>query len=172
MKPRDKFAATIKQGPLMVALSVLAVSAAGTHRQAWGANLVCTPIDFGTFVACPLNAGTVVVSPAGVTTPSPGCLTQLGAGKRAQCLLTGETGVRVITAASPITLNSGANNMTVNAFRFSADTPPLGPALTLTATIGSSSPVLNFYVGATLNISAGQAGGSYTGTYTITTNNP
>lgn len=172
MKPNDKASPKIIQGRLMVALSVLAVSAAGTQRQAWGAALVCTPIDFGTFSPCPTTAGTVTVSPAGVTTPSPGCLTQLGAGKRAQCLLTGETGVRVITASSPITLNSGGNSMTVNAFLFSADTPPLGPVPTLTATVGSSSPVLNFYVGATLNINAAQAGGSYTGTYTITTNNP
>lgn len=156
----------------MVALSVLAVSAMGTQRHAWGATLACTPIDFGTFAPCPTTAGTVTVSPAGVTTPAPGCLSQLGGGKRAQCLLTGETGSIVITASSPVTLNAGGDSMTVNNFLFSADTPPIASVPTLSVTIGSSSPVLNFYVGATLNISAAQAGGSYTGTYTITTNNP
>lgn len=158
-------------GKVMVALSVLSAAIAGYHKSAGAQVMSCTPIDFGTFGACPSTAGTVTVTPAGVTTPSPFCLTQISGGKRANCFLAGTTGLLSITVASPVTL-TGPGSMTVDTFRFSADTPPAVSQPALTVSLNSSTPTLNFYIGATLNIGAAQAGGSYSGTYVVTVNNP
>lgn len=156
--------------PLMVALSVLAVSVLGSAREAAAQSLNCNQVmQFGTFAACGA-ANTATLAPAGGLTTS-GCLTPVGSAIPGFCILSGIVGTTLITVAGPGNLSSGLNNMAIDNFLLQVSGNPTAvPSITITAS--NTSPVLNFGVGATLHVGAAQAGGTYTGTYTVTTNYP
>ncbi|MFN3826329.1 MAG: DUF4402 domain-containing protein [Micavibrio sp.] len=160
------------KGKLMVALSVLSMVMTGYHKSVQAQALVCTPIDFGTHGACSSMSSTVTVTPAGSTTSSP-CLTQVSGGKRGNCLLTGMTGLVSVTASAPITLTGPGADMSVDTFRMSAPSlsSPIVSQPAITVSLSVSTP-LDFYIGGTLHINAAQLGGSYSGAYVITVNNP
>ena len=74
--------------------------------------------------------------------------------------VTGEPGqVYSITLPSSATLTSGANTMTVDTFTHDSGATP-------SLVAGSDT----FNVGATLNVGAAQAAGSYSGTFAVTVN--
>jgi spore coat protein U-like protein len=126
------------------------------------------PLDFGSIIPA-AAAGTVIINAqTGVRT---GTVVTLAGGtfSKAQFVAAG-TPLRVVTLTlnpSPtITITSGANSMTINQLRVSANgggPQPFGPNHTLNA-IG----VINFDIGGRLNVGANQAPGLYTGTFTLT----
>lgn len=161
---------TVPQKPLFVALSVLAVAVAGSARQAAAESLNCSNgIEFGTFAACGIP-GTATIDPAGGISTT-GCLSPVGSSIAGFCILTGIAGTGVITVAGPPNLVSGANNMVIDNFLLQVSGSPVAvPSIVITATSGAGA--LEFHVGATLHIGGAQSGGTYVGTYTVTTNNP
>ena len=113
----------------------------------------------------------MTIEPDGGMTTS-GCLSPVGNTLEGQCGLTGIVGTTLITVVGPGALtNGGTGNMVINNFMLQVSGSPTAvPSITVSAS--PSSPNLNFGVGATLNVGATQAGGTYTGTYTINTNYP
>ena len=104
-------------------------------------------------------AGTVVLDTAGSRTPTNVSLLTGGTVSAATFAVTGSASeTYTITLPASATITSGANNMTVDTFTHNAGG---SPALDGT---GNDS----FNVGATLNVGANQAAGSYTGTFSVT----
>ena len=156
--------------PLMVALSVLAVAVAGSAREVGAQTLNCSQgIEFGTYAACGV-ANTATMAPDGGLTTS-GCLSPMGGGLAGFCILTGIVGTTLITVAGPGTINSGGNSMVVDNFLLQVSGSPTAvPSIAISAS--PTSPNISFGIGATLHVGATQAGGSYTGIYTVNTNYP
>ena len=121
-----------------------------------------TELSFGNIIA-DADGGTVAISPAGgqtltgLTAPSiPGTISA------ATFTVAGMDGASyAITLPGSHTISSGSNNMTVNGFTSN----PSG-----TGTLTGGTQVLR--VGATLNVTGGQAAGTYTnaGGFTVTVN--
>jgi hypothetical protein len=119
------------------------------------------PLHFGN-VEASANIGTVVMSPSesnartrtgGATLPA-----IAGSPTAAKFTVTGEDALTyAITLPASTTLSSGGNNMTVNTF---TSTPSATGLLTEGTQV--------VYVGATLNVGASQAAGSYSGTFNVT----
>ncbi len=116
-------------------------------------------MDFGTMTPTG-TAGTVTVTPAGVRTSVNVDLFG-GTPAAASFSVTGEPGqAYFITLPSSATLSSGGDTMTIDTFTDDAGASPvLG--------IGGSD---TFNVGATLNVGATQAAGTYSGTFSVTVN--
>jgi len=112
-------------------------------------------LDFGN-VAASGAAGTVVISPAGVRSTTggvslpviPGTVTAASFDVAGQ----GNYTYAITLPAAAITISSGANTMSVNAFTST-------PLTTGTLSVGGTQTVT---VGATLNVGASQASGLYT----------
>lgn len=124
-----------------------------------------TAMNFGN-VAVSAVAGTVVMTPAGVRTPTGGCTLPATVGTVAAAAFTvsgavGYTYVITLPAAAT-TITSGANNMTVDTWT----STPSG-----TGTIGAGG-TQTLTVGATLNVAGSQAAGTYTSAtpFTVTVN--
>ncbi len=118
-----------------------------------GANM-----EFGTMLTTG-TAGTVTVTPAGARSSVNVDLFG-GLPSAASFDVTGESGqIYSITLPSSATLTSGANTMTVDTYTDDAGVPP---------TLAGGSDTFN--VGATLNVGAAQAAGTYSGTFTVTVN--
>jgi hypothetical protein len=119
-------------------------------------------LSYGNVVSS-LVAGTVILPPtasatrtgsAGVALP-----TVTGTVTAAKFTVGGEAGLSyAISLPASATLTAGGNNMTLNTFTTD---------LTSGGSIGTTN---SFFVGATLNVGAGQATGSYTGTFSVTVN--
>ena len=115
-------------------------------------------MDFGTMVTTG-TAGTVTVTPAGVRTSVNVDLFG-GFPAAASFDVTGKVDqAYFITLPSSATLTSGANTMTIDTFTDDAGASPTLPG-------GSDT----FNVGATLNVGATQAAGTYSGTFSVTVN--
>ncbi len=116
-------------------------------------------MDFGTMVTTG-TAGTVTVTPAGARSSVDVDLLG-GLPSAASFDVTGEGNANYsITLPSSATLTSGANTMTIDTFTDDAGVNPKLP--------GGGSETFN--VGATLNVSATQASGTYSGTFSVTVN--
>jgi len=116
-----------------------------------------TPMNFG-YIIPGASAGTLVLSPAGGTTPTN--VTYLNGAVAGLWNVTGTSGQpMVVTFDVSDSLTGPGPAMTINAF--TTDAP---------ATFTSGS--VNFHVGATLNVgtAATQTAGNYSGTYTVTVN--
>ena len=164
-------------GALVMAGGAMAQSTATTNDATANANVIAPitianglTLEFGNVVA---GAGTVTIAAAtGNRTDSVPALTpggQKGTVRAATFNVTGEgTSTYAITLPSnAVTLSDGAgvpNTMTVNAFTVAAGTT--GSVTGTVGTLAAGAGVLN--VGATLNVAALQAPGSYTGTYAVT----
>jgi hypothetical protein len=162
--------ATTKLFALTLALVTLtATTFAQVSATANTSATVITPIaisktvdmNFGNIAVSPTIAGTVVLAPAGTRTKTGGVTLPAvnGTVAAASFTVTGlGTSTYSITLPSSITLNgTPSGTMTVNNF---TSTPSGTGALT-----AGSQTVL---VGATLNVSAAQAAGSYTNTTDMT----
>ena len=116
-------------------------------------------LAFGTMLTTG-TAGTVTVTPAGVRTCSPEVDCFGGFPAAASFDVTGASGATYsITLPSSATLTSGGDTMTIDTFNHDAGGTP---------TLSGGSDTFN--VGATLNVGATQAGGTYSGTFSVTVN--
>ena len=114
-------------------------------------------LDFGTMVTTG-TAGTVTVTPAGARSSVNVDLLG-GVPSAASFDVTGGGGANYsITLPSSATLSSGGNTMAVDTFTHDAGVPP-------NLSAGGSD---TFNVGATLNVGATQAAGTYSGTFDVT----
>lgn len=149
-----------------VTLSLLAAAqGVGTAR----AQQITCPQNmmFGTLMACSAAAGTVTVDPDSSVSSSPGCLSVSGAQLQGRCIVTGTffpvQQMQVNITGGTENIVSGANSMEVNNFILQ-DSSGNGNAtqITITQQMGSVN------IGGTLNVDAGQAAGSYSGSVTVT----
>jgi hypothetical protein len=164
--PLLKFAAVLMAGTGLAALSASQAWAASATSNADAVVIApigisnTTGLNFGR-VAPTGVAGTVVVDTADGRTSTNVDLVSGGTVTSADFAITGEASEGYsITLPASATITSGANNMTVDTFTHSAGG---SPALDGT---GNHS----FSVGATLNVGAAQAVGTYTGTFSVTVN--
>ena len=146
----------------IVAGVAVSVQAAGDNGNATATIIApiaianTTDLAFANVVASG-DADTVVVSPAGGRTCG-GFLTCAGTVSAGAFAVTGGSGATyAITLPASTTVTFGANNMTVSAFTST-------PSGTGTLTGGAET----VSVGATIQVGASQAQGSYTGTYSVT----
>jgi hypothetical protein len=124
-----------------------------------------TDLDFGEVVAA--GAGTAVINPVSGAITTTGAIVPVGtAAHRAVFTATGSRNSVVIIRLpkNPINLKrvGGTETMTVSNWTLDGATNrriPLGNAF-------------NFGVGGTLNVAAGQADGTYAGTFTVTVQYP
>jgi len=122
-------------------------------------------LDFGKLLAG--GAGTAVINPVSGALTTTGALTPVGSGAhRALFTATGSRNsvVLIRLPKNPVTLTrvGGTETMTVSNWTLDGSTNrrfPLGSAF-------------DFGVGGTLNVAAGQADGTYSGTFTITVQYP
>ena len=115
-------------------------------------------MDFGTMVTTG-TAGTVTVTPAGARSSTDVDLLG-GVPSAASFDVTGEgANTYSITLPSSATLTSGGDTMTIDTFNHDAGGTP---------TLSGGSDTFN--VGATLNVGATQAAGTYSGTFSVTVN--
>jgi hypothetical protein len=154
----------------VIATAVIAISfsngsfAQATATAAASATII-TPIsivknidlNFGNVAVSASLAGTVVLAPAGTrTTGGAGGVTlpvENGTVAAANFTVSGQaTYTYAITLPSSATISSGSNTMTVNGFTST-------PSTTGTLSSGGTQTLL---VGATLNVTAAQAAGTYT----------
>ena len=118
-----------------------------------------TPLNFGRW-SSPTDASTVSVSAAASPTVGhTGSIQQVGGGTAASAAAfavtnDGSLPYGAAVSDSSITISDGnSHTMTVNGFSLSCT---------------SSCTAATLYVGGTLNVGAGQAAGSYTGSFTVT----
>ena len=156
---------------LVLAAAVVLAAAAGSAQAADTATATAsaelvTPItvsktadlDFGR-LSSGAAGGTSVVSAAGARSVTGDVVEEGGTVSAASFDVTGSTGLGYdITLPTSISITSGGDSMTVNAFT----SDKAGNAGTLTG--GTDS----FSVGGTLTVAASQATGTYTGTFDVT----
>ena len=133
------------------------------------------PLVFGTLAADAALAGTVTLTPDGTAGGTLGTsnVSHLGANVVGLLDLTAGTGIVVNIAANTATVNipctatcTPANTMAVDAFQFRGD-GNTGAPITVNLTGAGTTQI---EVGATLNVNAGQAAGSYAGVVQINAN--
>jgi Domain of unknown function (DUF4402) len=168
----------------MILMGVLGWSgtANAASRAATGKVVIVRPnvfisvqdLDFGSIIPS-ASAGTVVVPPSGART-STGGVTIVPSSPFSPARFAGEgtTGQLVAISVTATSVNltrvGGTQTMAVDTFVIgSTPTMVLGTSPTL-FTIGSSTGIFNFPVGATLRVKASQTEGSYVGNFTITLN--
>ena len=121
-----------------------------------------TALNFGSIALNSTAAGTMTLSTTNVRTP-PGSIDAVTSGGQtpaaAQFSVSAQSGYTyAVTLPSSATLSSGTNTVTVNAFT-------TGSSLSSLTATGSAQ---TYTVGATLNVPANAAAGTYTGTFTVT----
>lgn len=150
-----------KPSQFLVTLSLATVlSVFADEAQAQNLNCI-EPLVFGEIIPCGA-AGTVTVRPDNSVTQS--CVTLGGSPtSRARCTVTQSFPFRPIqlNVTTPVVnISNGGNNMSVT--NFNVLTNSGGTQATITA------PFADFPIGATVNVGATQADGSYTGTFGVT----
>jgi hypothetical protein len=126
---------------------------------------ITTPMNFGNAAVSATVPGTVVLTPAGTRSATGGVTLPAITGTVAAALfnVTGADGYTyaITLPSTPTTISFGAINMTVDTFT----STPSG-----TGSLAGGSQVLS--VGATLNVAAAQAAGTYTSAtpFTVTVN--
>ena len=121
-------------------------------------------MQFGSFVQ-PTASGTVVMTPQGTITTTGGmagltAIAQPVARGAAGFKVTGAAGMNfILTGVAQVTLAKGAARMTLG--QFTTD------SFLSAGTVGTSG-TYTFNIGGTLSVTAGQATGTYTGTFPIT----
>jgi Domain of unknown function (DUF4402) len=164
-----------------------ALAALAVHEGARAANAVGTvggvvlgpnsivkieDLDFGSLIASPVAGTATIDAQTGARTLAGGVTDAGGAFRRAEFEASGSPNRVISLSISPtpsiaITNDTG-QTMTINQIRVSVNggTPqPLGP----NHTIGSNG-IISFDIGGRLNIAANQAEGTYSGTFTLTSN--
>lgn len=115
-------------------------------------------LDFGTIMPA-AGAGTVIIQPGGSRTTTGGVSVVGGAVIIPSCVVTGSFDTSQVSVTTPtVILNSGGDTMVLSDFNVEIDNG--GPAYTGTE-------ISDIQIGATLNVGASQASGSYSGTFTV-----
>ena len=152
---------TIKIFTLAIAIIGFSATSFAQSATATATSTIVTPIaiaktvdmNFGN-VAVFGSAGTVVLAPAGTRSATGGVTLPATSGTiaAAEFTITGQTGYTysITLPSTATTVTSGSNNMTVTAFTSNPDG---------TGTLTSGTQTLK--VGATLNVGASQAAGTY-----------
>ena len=148
---------------LMVKLSIATVLGLAP-QPAVAQSIKCfSNMIFGEIVPCGAS-GSVTVRPDNSTGSS--CVTVGGAPQsRARCSVFQGfpfNPIQVQISTPTVTLSNGTSTMTVNDFNI------ISNAGGTNATGGTSSPVLDVPMGATLNVGSTQAGGTYSGSFGFT----
>jgi len=158
-----------KKKAALLSLVTLSAAAVGgiAHAGMPGGSCVSTnltisvpqsPLEFGTVFPCTATAGTVEIRPAGQRSAT-ACLVVSGTFQPAQVHVGGTSGQAIVSVtAATATITAGANTMSVTSFDFKVKGG--GPTITLNVP-GTTN------LGAVLNVAAAQAGGSYSGTFTV-----
>lgn len=116
-------------------------------------------LDFGNVINT--TAGTVTVAAKDGAVTTSGVAGQNGTTTADQFTVTGANGIPfTVSAPASITVTNGANNMTINSVTSFCGT---GATSSCVASTGGTA----VGIGGTLTVSAAQAAGSYTGTYTL-----
>lgn len=134
-----------------------------------------TALDFGTLVPDTV-AQTVTVTAAGAISAT-GAIALVSGHSAGNFTVQGTSGESyIITDPGAVVINSGANNMTVNAWRFTtadcteATAAACGGGVTVIPGVAPALSTDTMTVGATLNVGANQAAGAYTATFNMTVN--
>lgn len=123
------------------------------------AHVPAATLNFGTIVST--TAGTVTVAAKDGSVTSTGVTGQIGPTTADQFSVVGAAGIPfTVSLPATITVTSGVNNMTVN-----TPTSFCGTGATSTCTAALTGTAIG--VGGTLAVTAGQATGTYTGTYAL-----
>lgn len=109
-------------------------------------------------IAVTSGGGTVRMSPSGTVT-APGGFVLRGAPAAGSFQVTGSNNCAVVISFVPGSLTGPGAAMTITNFTTNAGATP---------TLAPPGGQLSFSVGADLQVNAGQAGGDYSGTYTVT----
>lgn len=153
-----------KKAAIKASLALPLLAAAGLiPQQAAALSINCNqPLEFGNAIACG-SPGSITVRPDGSQTSS-GCITLAGSPySNANCFINQSypyQAIQISVAAGSYPLSNGGDTMMVN--NFNVMTNAGGQTYTITAT-----PFATVPIGATLNIGANQAGGTYSGTFTV-----
>lgn len=150
---------------IAVAVVLIATLTVASRTEVLGAPIAINSVlglEFGTLGGDATIAGTATIDPAtNAKTVSGGVSDFGGAHRRASFLVTGDPNVAfTVILPSSVTVTSGPNTMTLNAFSSS----PSGVG-TLN---GLGFSIL--YVGATLQVGASQPAGAYSGAFTVVVN--
>ncbi|HEX5258035.1 MAG TPA: DUF4402 domain-containing protein [Sphingomicrobium sp.] len=164
--------ASVGFGTLMLSTAATAAPVAA-KTDATGSASILRPLtmlkqadlDFGELVVA--GSGTAVVDPVSAGLTTTGGLATIGATAHpATFTTTGSKNsvvlIRIPTAAVTLTQVGGSATMTVSNWTLDGSTNRRIP----------QNSAFNFSVGGTLNVAAGQADGTYTGTFTITVQYP
>ena len=127
-------------------------------------------LDFGQLTVSSSEEGTCILSTSNVRTASGGVsVVTASSSSNADFSISGKEGASyAITLPSSditLTLNGGSATMSVGSFTVQ---PASAGADQLTGTLDDTSGEDTFSVGGTLGVNAGQATGTYTGTFSIT----
>lgn len=166
----------VRPGCLLAILPLLvpaAASAAPAVRSTTAQAAVLSPLsvlkrgdlDFGTLAVA--GAGTAIVNPVNGSLTTTGAITRVGTSAHPATFTgTGSKNsvvhIRVPTAPITVTRVGGTQTMTVSTWTLDGSANRKIPP----------SDVFNFAVGATLNIAAAQAPGTYVGTFNVTVQYP
>lgn len=128
------------------------------------------PLEFGRMAVQTATGGTAVLTAAAATSPSStdGVTLMSGTTRTAAKYTVGGVASYVYTITVPqtaVTILSGTTPMTITDFTFASIASP-----SLTGGTLSASGADVFYVGATLNVGAAQATGTYSGSFDVTVN--
>lgn len=116
-------------------------------------------LNFGNVVN--ISAGTVTVSAKDGSVTTSGVAWQGGTTSADQFTLTGANGIPfTVSVPSSITVNNGSDNMTIGSVTSFCGTGATSSCVSSTGGTAVS-------IGGTLSVSAAQAAGTYTGTYTL-----
>lgn len=154
MKNKDSKAMLIK----LSAATLLAMAPFGTV-SAQTLNCGGSSLIFGSITPCG-SPGTVTIRPDGSQTSS--CVSASVPFVAANCIATPggfPVPMRISITAPTFTINNGGASMDVNDFNIITNAN--GPTATVTTFFTS------FRIGATLNVGAAQAGGTYTGSFIV-----
>jgi hypothetical protein len=174
--------AGVKAALAMVTFAASAHAAHAGNSAGTANSVIVTPLsfvkdddlEFGRIIRG-TTAGTVVVAPNNVRTSTGGVTLASGAFRPARFAGFGASGqlVQISMSANSITINraGGGGSMTVDTFMIGSS--PNWVNITTAPrnfSIGSSTGVFNFAMGATLRVAANQAPGAYSGTFTVILN--
>ena len=117
-------------------------------------------LEYGTVAGSGESAGSVTISTSGSVTTSGAAVNLGGTFVQAQYKVTGPKNANVILSLpSTATVSAGGSTATLHSF-------VANPAAGVPQSLGSNGR-LTYHVGATLDLSAGQAAGSYSGTFSV-----
>lgn len=166
---------------LLGSTTLIALGAAGQTAQAATAGvginaIVLDPVqitavatlNFGSLTES--SAGTITVDNGDSVSGTTGGVTSIGGTiQSGDFTLKGSTGRQIdVTAPASVILSSGGNTMTVSTFTVNGGGVDIN-ATAFTRSLAAATET-GFKLGGTLNVGAGQASGTYTGSVTLTAN--